>query len=237
MNIEIIEQTDNYVVLNKPAKLAVHSDGKISEKTLVDFILKNWPQTQGVGENIDTNDGEINRPGIVHRLDKETSGVILVALNQKAYEHFKEQFKEREVQKIYHLFAYGNIKEDEMEIDKPIGKDRKDFRRRTTRNPRGKVRESETHIKVLGRGGSGDGSYVFVEAKPKTGRTHQIRVHMHSVSHPIVADPLYSGRDPILGFERLALHARSLKIKDLDGEDKIFEASYTDDFIEAMLEV
>lgn len=236
MNIEIIKETDDYVVLNKPAGLAVHGDGKSEDRTLIDFILANWPTTQGVGENIELDNGEINRPGIVHRLDKETTGVILIAKTHEAYSCFKKQFQDREVVKVYHLFAYGNIKEDELTIGASIGKDRKDFRRRTTRNPRGKVREAETHIRVLKRGRFGDESYVFIEAKPKTGRTHQIRVHMHSISHPIVADPLYSKKDLILGFDRLALHARILKVRDLNGEEQVFLAPYPDDFDEAILD-
>jgi 23S rRNA pseudouridine1911/1915/1917 synthase len=100
-DIEIIYQTKDYLVLNKPAGIAVHGDGRTKQYTLVDWLLENFPQVKGVGENLKSSAGkEIEKPGIVHRLDKETSGVILVALNQKTYEYFKKQFKSREVQKV-----------------------------------------------------------------------------------------------------------------------------------------
>jgi 23S rRNA pseudouridine1911/1915/1917 synthase len=242
MNIEIIEQTDDYLVLNKPAGFAVHEDGKTDQPTLTAWLLENFPQVKGVGEPLSP---EIQKPGIVHRLDKDTSGVIIVALNQKAYEHFKNQFKNREIQKVYHLFAYGNLKEDLIRVDAPIGKDRKDFRRRTTKNPRGKVREAQTDLKVLFRGTTSlklrstgkekDELFVFVEARPKTGRMHQIRVHMKHLNTPLICDSLYAPkREAILGFERLALHAREITFTDLTGDKKTLTAQYPNDFEEAI---
>jgi len=240
MVIEIIEQTEDYLVLNKPAGIAVHGDGKSKQETLTDWIIENFPQTKGVGEDLIIRNKEleirIEKPGIVHRLDKDTSGVILVALNQKTYEHLKKQFKDRGIQKIYHLFAYGNLKEDIITVNEPIGKDRKDFRKRTTRNPRGKVRESKTDFRVLNRFKEGKELFVFVEARPKTGRMHQIRVHMKYLNAPIVCDSLYAHKKPqALGFERLALHAREIAFKDLSGSEKTFQAKYPRDFELAIL--
>lgn len=244
--VEIIKQTKDYLVLNKPSGISVHGDGKTDQETLTDWLLENFTEVKGVGENIINSNGtEIEKPGIVHRLDKETSGVILIALNQKAYEHFKKQFKNREIKKVYHAFAYGNIKDDLFTVDASIGKDRKDFRKRTTKNPRGKVRESKTDFRVLGRGAttlklqSTDKEekqlFVFIEARPKTGRMHQIRVHLKHRSVPIVCDRLYSPRkEPLLGFKRMALHAKTLFFKDLEGNEIKVESDYPEDFKEAI---
>jgi 23S rRNA pseudouridine1911/1915/1917 synthase len=197
----------------------VHKDGKRDEHTLADWLIENFPQTENVGESIFTSTGvEIKKPGIVHRLDKDTSGIILIALNTQAYEYFKSQFKNRQIVKIYHLFAYGNLREDIMVVDSPIGKDRSDFRRRTTRNPRGKVRDARTNIKIL-----------------QTGRMHQIRVHMRHLNTPIVCDRLYARKkESILSFDRLALHARQLIFKDLEGNEQKFVAEYPEDFENAI---
>jgi len=236
MNIEIIYQTDDYLVLNKPAGISMHKDGKREEQTVADWLLENFPQTKGIGENLITTDGvEIEKPGIVHRLDKYTSGIILVALNQKTYEHFKKQFKDREIKKVYHLFAYGNLREDLIVVDKPIGKNRKDFRKRTTKNPRGKVREAKTNFKVLNRGKDGSELFVFVEARPQTGRMHQIRVHMKYLNTPIVCDSLYApSKSSILGFQRMALHSRELIFNDLNNQEQYFVADYPEDFTKAI---
>ncbi len=236
MNIEIIKQTKDYLVLNKPSGISMHKDGKREEYTLADWLLENFPETEGIGENLVTSEGiEIQKPGIVHRLDKDTSGIVLVTLNQDAYEYFKAQFKDREIRKMYRLFAYGNIREDILRIDASIGKDKNDFRKRTTRNPRGKTRDAITNVRVLTRGKDKDEPFVFVEARPRTGRMHQIRVHMRHISSPIVCDRLYSPkRKPLLGFSRLALHARELIFKDMYGVEEILIAQYPEDFDNAI---
>lgn len=237
MNIKIIHQEKDFLVLNKPSGISVHGDGKREEKTLADWLLENFPEIKGVGENLVTSEGvEIEKPGIVHRLDKETSGIILVALNKKTYEFFKKQFKNREIKKVYHLFAYGNIKDDLVTVNQSIGKDRKDFRRRTTKNPRGKVREAITDLKILKRGKFKEDIFVFIEARPKTGRMHQIRVHMKHLNCPIVCDRLYAPkRGSILGFDRLALHAKKLTFKTMNGEEVDFESEYPEDFKSAII--
>lgn len=235
--MEILFENKNILVINKPAGLMVHPDGRSKDATLVDWIIENYPEMQGVGESLQTENGEIDRPGIVHRLDKDTSGVLVLAKTHEAFEHLKNQFKEKEVQKIYHTFVYGNIKEDTGVIDKPIGKSRSDFRQRSAgKNARGVLREATTHFNVLQRGIDGNEHYCFLEVKPKTGRTHQIRVHMKEIQHPVVADALYAPKKkPLLGFERLALHARSISFVDSDGEFVQVEAPYPDDFTSALL--
>lgn len=234
--IQTLFEDENILALNKPAGLMVHSGGRSSEATLSDFILQNYPEIKGVGEPFKIEEKEIDRPGIVHRLDKDTSGVILIAKNQTAFEHLKNQFKNKEIQKIYHAFVYGNIKDDSGIIDKPIGKSRSDFRQRSAAsNARGNLREATTYFNVLQRGVDQGEHYCFLEVKPKTGRTHQIRVHMKSIHHPIVCDSLYTKNPkPLLGFERLALHARSISFTDLDGNFLNIEAPYPEDFDKAV---
>jgi 23S rRNA pseudouridine1911/1915/1917 synthase len=131
--IKIIYQDDNVVALFKPKNILVHGSGKKNEKiglTLVDYIVKEFPEINGVGEPIMSNEEiMIDRPGIVHRLDKDTSGIILVAKNQEYFENLKKQFKDRVVQKNYRLFAYGKFIFDKKGVDTPIGRSKNDFRK------------------------------------------------------------------------------------------------------------
>ena len=237
MQIQIITQTPDYVVINKPAGISVHASGHREEYTITDWVLEHFPQTKDVGEALTISNGtKIQRHGIVHRLDKDTSGALLIALTQEAYDFFKQQFKDREIKKSYRAFLYGNIKEDHFTIQEAIGKHSKDFRKRSTkRNARGELKPAITFFHILKRVKI-DGEYVvFAEVQPKTGRTHQIRVHAKYIQHPVIADPLYAHRKPkMLGFERLALHAYSIEFKDLDGFTQKIEAEYPDDFVNAL---
>jgi 23S rRNA pseudouridine1911/1915/1917 synthase len=243
MNPEIIKEEKDYLVINKPAGLVVHSDGRTEEKTLCDFIIEKYPEISGVGEplKIETKDEEgnivekiINRPGIVHRLDRNTSGVMLVARTNEGFDFLKELFKNRQVEKTYHCFIYGNLKEDKIIVDDPIGRSKKDFRQwMAGDNARGKLRTAETEFNVLQR--SEDKTVTFIEAKPKTGRTHQIRVHLKHLNSPIVSDELYApNRGKLLGFERMALHAYSLKFTDQNEQLQDFVADYSEDFKKAV---
>lgn len=246
---EILFEDENCLFINKPAGISVHGDGKTPEYTVADWVLEKYPALRDVGEpiTIRTHEGEIvvPKPGIVHRLDKETSGVMLIAKNAEAYAFFKEQFQNREIQKMYHCFVYGWPKEDEIVIDAALGRDPGNIRRWTTaKTARGTIREAVTDITVLnrfgdrayeGKGSTEEGTYSFVEARPKTGRTHQIRVHLRSINHPIVADSLYAPkREAALGFMRLALHARELTLALPDGTTKTVQAPYPPDFQKAV---
>ena len=235
---EIIYEDKDVLVINKPAGLMVHSDGRNNDPNLIDWLLERNPEIKDVGEPIELNPegprsaseiylgpGQpklkhmILRPGIVHRLDKDTSGVMIVAKTAEAHKYLKEQFSERKVEKKYLALVHGNFKTDGGTIDKPIGRSPKDFRlREATSRARGRVREAITDFKVLERFPSDKhlDDISLVEASPKTGRTHQIRVHMKSISHPIVCDSLYARdrrRPKELGLERQALHAASLSIR------------------------
>jgi 23S rRNA pseudouridine1911/1915/1917 synthase len=227
----VIYEDSDIVVINKPAGLPVHADGKHERATLVDWLLVHYPELKDVGERQMLPDGTIiERPGIVHRIDKDTSGIMVVARNQAAFAFLKEQFQHREVKKVYRAFVYGPLKDERGIIDKPIGSARGGKGPRSARSPHGTLRDAQTAYRVLKRGAGA----TYVEAFPKTGRTHQIRVHFSMIQHPVVCDPLYApGRPALLGFGRLALHALSLTFVHPDGREVVFEAPLPADFAEA----
>lgn len=232
LDLQVIYEDKDYVAINKPAGLVVHSDGKTEELSVADWVLFKYPETKDVGEPIElTKGGKIERPGIVHRIDRDTSGVLVLAKNKDAHAHLKAQFQNREVQKTYHAFVYGEMKEIEGTIDRPIGRSKKDFRLWSAqRGARGEMREAITNYNVLE---VGNGS-TYVEVYPKTGRTHQIRVHFKAINYPVVADSLYApGHKPILGFKRLALHAYKAGFHTLEGKWIEVVAPLPEDFKKA----
>ncbi|HAS80688.1 MAG: Pseudouridine synthase, RluA family [Candidatus Nomurabacteria bacterium GW2011_GWE1_32_28] len=219
MKIKILYEDSNILAIDKPSGISVHPDGRSKEKTISDWFLKNYPKAKNVGGSIFVDGKEIKKPGIVHRLDKETSGVLLLAKNQKAYEFLKSQFKNREIKKIYNAVVLGSIKDDRGTIRKPIGRSGNDFRKRLAgRGARGELREAITEYTVLKRFENKKIKFTYLEVRPKTGRTHQIRVHMKFINHPVVCDSLYNPNQPFPeGFKRLGLHAKSVEFKDLKG--------------------
>jgi 23S rRNA pseudouridine1911/1915/1917 synthase len=236
MEIPILYEDEHIVAVNKPAGLLVHSDGKTGEKTLVDWIISKYPKSKDVGEPALIDGKQVPRPGIVHRLDHDTSGVLLIAKTKVGFFNLKKKFKNRHIKKIYRVFVYGNVTREDGMINIPIGRSKKDFRLwapdTLIRTPaRGSIREAITYYQTLGR--SADVS--FLEARPKTGRTHQIRVHLKAIGYPVVCDALYApDRPKLLGFKRLALHAFSLSFKNLEGKEINVEAPYPQDFINAI---
>ncbi len=213
--IKVLYEDKDILVIDKPSGISVHGDGRSKKKTIADWILKNYPKMKNVGEPM----GEILRPGIVHRLDRETSGVMLLAKNKKAYEFLKGQFKNREIKKTYHAIVSGFVRDDRGVINKPIGRSPVDFRRYLSgRGVRGEIREAITQYKVLKRF-KAPSKFTYLEVYPKTGRTHQIRVHMKYLNHPMVCDSLYNPGAPCpKGITRLALHAKAIEFKDLKGK-------------------
>lgn len=251
----VIFENEYLIAVNKPAGLVVHSDGKTAEPTLCDWIMEKWPGIKGVGEPLVLNKGQANelvidRPGIVHRLDRDTSGVMIVAKTQESFLFLKEQFHEREIQKTYRAVVWGLVKEDKGVIDRPIGRSKTDFRKWSAeRFARGELRPATTEYKVLSRiegGGTVSGekgktakkgqqnipqNFTYIEAYPKTGRTHQIRVHFKAINHPILGDSLYAPNHPLaFGFLRTALHAFRIKVTDRGGTEHEFEAGLPEDF-------
>ncbi len=234
--LEILYEDPDILCVLKPAGLNVHHDGKTKEKTVTDWLIKKYPKAKGVGEPlIIADDEEVDRPGIVHRLDKDTSGVLILAKTAEGYEHIKAQFKEREIKKTYHAFVYGTLREPRGMIDRPIGRASGSVRKWATGSrSRGETRDAVTRYKVVSTGND-NGPFTLVEVWPQTGRTHQIRVHMQSVGHPVIADSLYApGRSSMLGFDRLALHASRIVFKDLKGKVHEVLAPFPADFAKAI---
>jgi len=231
----VIYEDDNIIVINKPSHLSVHPNGREREYTLADWAVSYDPSLKKVGEPLVLDSGKkIWRPGIVHRLDRETSGVMVIARHQKAYRKLKRLFKDQEVEKWYHAVVYGKLNHKRYgEIDAPIGRSKNDFRRRTTKTKhlRGKARSAVTKYWPI----TATADATLVRVKPETGRTHQIRVHMASINHPMVCDSLYAAhRACLFSLKRAALHAASLTLRMPDGGYKTFEAPYPNDFAQAV---
>lgn len=239
MAIEVVFENDDVLVVNKPAGVMVHEDGHYEGETVVDWFLSRVPTARGVGEPQTNNKGEpMERSGVVHRLDVETSGVLVLAKNQKAYEHLKAQFHDRLVQKEYRAFVYGHMRETWGTVDRPIGRSAKSFRLRSAeRGAKGTLRDAVTQWECIGMGEYEGEPYSYIKVKPKTGRTHQIRVHMKAIDRPIVCDTLYAGKKIEQGnnleLTQLALHAHVLEIALPDGSVERFVAPVPQKMIEA----
>ena len=218
MKIKVVYEDANILAIEKPSGILVHPDQKNKEKTILDLFLKKYPKIQ-----------------LAHRLDRETSGVMLVAKTKAGHKSLKEQFQSRTIIKKYLAFARGEIKDQFGIINRPIGRSSKDFRAwSAARGARGEMREAQTWYELIAyRSG-----YSFLEIEPKTGRTHQIRVHFKAINHPIVADSLYgSDKAVALGFERLALHAYSIEFSTSTGKKISIKSPLPTDFINALEEL
>lgn len=211
IHLDIIYEDNDIVVINKPKGMVVHPGNGNPDNTLVNAVLAHCKGSlSGIG-------GEI-RPGIVHRIDKDTSGLIIVAKNDKSHINLSEQIKNHEVTKIYTALVKGNISEDEATIDMPIGRDKKD-RKKMSVTRDGK--EAVSHIKVIKR----YENYTLIRVKIDTGRTHQIRVHMAKIGHPVVGDEVYSSGKNEFGVKGQMLHSTILKFKHpISGKEIMLEA-------------
>ncbi len=219
MLLSIVYEDDDLLVVDKPAGMAVHPSPGHSSHTLVNGILAHCPDLSGIG-------GE-KRPGIVHRLDKDTSGLIIVAKNDAAHVSLAGQLKDRKVKKTYLALVEGRLEPREGLIDAPIGRDPR-HRKRMAVIERG--RDARTRYRVLREV---DGRSL-VEVQPETGRTHQIRVHLASLHHPIVGDTLY-GRKGGVSLARQFLHAQKLAFTHpRSGERLELEAPLAEDLQEAL---
>lgn len=208
----ILYEDQDIIVVNKPAGLVVHPAPGHARGTLVNAILHHAPDLTGIG-------GEV-RPGIVHRLDKDTSGTIVVAKHEAALRNLQAQFKSRKVEKHYIALVEGKFEEDQGRIIAPIGRDPRDRKRQAVIFDESagslRARPATTEYKILARysvplnNDLGRGTFTLVQAHPITGRTHQIRIHFAWRGHPLVGDPIYGLRRQRLPSPRLFLHAASL---------------------------
>jgi len=223
MEFNIIYQDPNLLVIDKPAGLVVFSEGQVKENTLIDYLLEKFPDLK--------NTGKTPRYGIIHRLDKDTSGILLVAKNNKSLSFFQNQFKEGRVFKKYLALVVGNLKDREGTIETLIGRSPKDQRKQKIYllgepDSEGK-RTAVTEYKTLEK----FENFSLIEVRPKTGRKHQIRAHLAYLGYPIAGDKLYGFKKQVLpkDLSRQFLHATSLKIELTNGEIKEFHSDMPQD--------
>ena len=225
----VLYENDDFLALAKPAGVVVHHDRKHTSGTIVDWLLENTK----VGHTMSNF-----RDGIVHRLDKDTSGVLLVVKTQAAHEYLKDLFQKGKIIKTYRALVAGIIKNDTGFIDAPLARSTKHFEKRVVGGRQGRSREARTGYRVLERFSRGDpiSAYTYIEAFPKTGRTHQIRSHMAHLGHPVACDALYGGKKFACppGLERQFLHAYSLSFLGPDGARYEIEAPLPLDLEEAL---
>ena len=217
--LEILFEDADLAVVVKPRGMVVHPAAGHSEGTLVNALLGNLDELSGIG-------GE-KRPGIVHRLDKDTSGVMMVAKNDETQTELSRMLKDREIEKHYLALVEGVMKEKEGVVDAPIGRSKKD-RKKMAVDPEGRPAVTEWKVLAEGRGCS------LLDVHILTGRTHQIRVHMRSIHHPVCGDPLY-GAEKGAKVPCLMLHARSLCFAHpRTHEKKAFTAPLPGDFLKGL---
>ncbi|MFA6410107.1 MAG: RluA family pseudouridine synthase [Candidatus Buchananbacteria bacterium] len=217
----VIFENSDFMVLDKPAGLLVHPTERNETDTLVDWLLKKIPGIEKVGE-------QKYRAGIIHRLDKDVSGIMIVAKNNQAFEHLKDQFKKRKVQKQYIALVYGPVEQSEGEIDLPIGRNKEGqfvaHPKKGTDKLQDQDKLAKTQYKVL----EYLKDYTLLEVKILTGRTHQIRAHLFAINHPILGDSIYKPKNKFLHFlrkkikvvdpGRIFLHSQKIGFSDLLGQ-------------------
>lgn len=222
--VDVVYEDKDIIVVNKPKGLVVHPANGNWDGTLVNAIMAICKDSlSGIG-------GEI-RPGIVHRLDKDTSGLLIIAKNDESHLNMSNQIKDREVKKIYYALVRGVVNEDEATINMPIARSTKD-RKKMAVNKNGK--EAITHFKVLER----FSKYTLLEVKIDTGRTHQIRVHLSEIGYPVVGDEVYSNGKNDFGIKGQLLHAKSLTFKHpITGKEMHLEAELPNEFNNVLQEL
>lgn len=236
----IVYEDEALIVINKPAGLTVHPDGKNEFNTLTDLILAERPEMKGIGESLKLDDGEyILRPGIVHRLDRDTSGIMVLAKTVESYQSLKQQFHDHIVKKNYRAIVLGSFRSLRGIIKEPIGRSNLDIRKWAAGvHARGEKRDAVTRysIKSSGKVSDKDGvqhTLSYIDVYPETGRTHQIRVHLQYIQHPIIGDNLYASYAPeFTGVERQMLHSYMITFKHpLHGKKVSFTADLPNDIL------
>lgn len=221
IRLELLAENKDFIVINKPSGISVHPTDGQNNNTLVSGIIERFPEVAKVGE-------DPLRPGIVHRLDNETSGLLLVARNQRSFEELKRKFRDHEIEKEYLALVYGHVSPKRGIIEKPIAR-ASSYRKQVIAGKKTKtrIRPARTDYEVV----ENRGAFDLIRAFPRSGRMHQIRVHLFSLGHPVVGDKLYRFKKypPALGVSRHLLHARRLSFE-LFGEKYHFETGIPDDF-------
>lgn len=232
----IIDEQKDFIVVNKPAGLVVHGSEAINrnsdEKTLVDFLLEKYPEIRKVGD-------DPWRPGIVHRLDRDASGLMVIARNQNAFEFLKKQFQDRTINKWYTTLVYGKISKQTDEITFPIERGRDGKMNALPKTVKGEAndtgRNAHTEFHIVTR----FINYTLLKVKIKTGRTHQIRCHMAAYGNPIVGDKIYSTaktriKNAKVKLDRIFLVADELEFTAPDGERKNYKIDLPTELVEFM---
>lgn len=218
--LDICYEDDDLLVVNKPKGMVVHPAAGNFDNTLVNAVLYHCPDTlSGIGG--------VMRPGIIHRIDKNTSGLLLVAKNDEAHTFLSAQIKAHTLEREYEAVVYGNIKEDEGEINAPIG--RHPVKRKQMAVTDKNSKYAVTHFKVLER----FGDFTHIRCRLETGRTHQIRVHMSYIGHPLAGDDVYGPKKVIKSLSGQCLHARKIGfIHPVTKEKMVFQSDLPDYFVD-----
>lgn len=216
--LEIVYEDDDLMVINKPRGMVVHPAPGHTSGTLVNAVLSH------AGESLSSINGVL-RPGIVHRIDKDTSGLILVCKNDFSHKALAKQLEEHSITRRYHAICSGRLKEEQGTVSAPIGRDEKNRKQQAINYKHGK--EAITHYRLL----ENLQNASLLECRLKTGRTHQIRVHMKSIGHPLLGDPLYGPKKNLYAIKGQALHAMVLGFVHPRSEEYMeFSADYPEDF-------
>lgn len=228
MKIDIVFKNEDFVVINKPSGIVVNRSETTNAPTLQDFLEEEVLDLTGVSPESDF----YQRSGIVHRLDKDTSGLIVVALNKRYFEYLQDKFRTREVTKKYIALSMGKINDERFEIDAPLARNPKNrFKYAIVRGGK----EAQTYFEKIKNIEINEQDFTMLYAFPRTGRTHQIRVHLAANQTPVAGDVIYlSQKEQNLcnscNINRLMLHSLSLKFIGMDGEEFEFETQIPDEF-------
>ncbi|MFH1226025.1 MAG: RluA family pseudouridine synthase [bacterium] len=233
--LAVVFEDDNFLVIDKPAGLTVHPPNEnYPEETLVDLLLKKYPGLKEIGDPPAGGQETQLRPGIVHRLDKDVSGLLIVAKSQPAFNQLKSQFQNRTIKKEYLALVHGQLVQPAGLIDFPVAKSSDDSGKMAARPKSQGGHEAITEYEVL----ETIKSYSLLNVKIKTGRTHQIRVHLNAIGHPIVGDAIYHpAKMKVKVINRLFLHASYLAFADLDGEIKAFNSDLPPELTKIIAEI
>jgi 23S rRNA pseudouridine1911/1915/1917 synthase len=232
MEISKVYEDENLLVINKPAGLIVHPKNSTdTQDSVVSWLIKEYPDIENVGEPFMASGTESLRAGIVHRLDKDTSGLLVIAKNNDSFYYLKSLFKSRKIQKHYYALVYGRPKEGHGTINAPMG--RVGLKRTIKLDGKKLVdgKDAITEWSIVKHYPAVTNGYSLLDVAPKTGRTHQIRVHLQSIGCPIAGDSVYGpkGWQKPTGLTRLFLHAYKLEFPTPDGKSLVIEAELPED--------